>query len=62
MRDHSFELTPDLLQPAPPFAHGLDPANKFRWRVTDVEGRPVAKAKTRAGIRAAMRELYGRAA
>jgi hypothetical protein len=58
VRDFSFTLQPGLFPPVAPFSHGLDRDNPFAWSILDSAGRKVAAARTRAGVRLALRALY----
>jgi hypothetical protein len=57
MRDTSFTLEAGLFTPAAPFSYRHGPRPGV-WFITDANGVQVARSKTRAGARLAVRALY----
>ena len=62
MKDTTFTLAPTAAAACPPYTYGFVPRlpRKACWRVRDGQGRAIGEAHTRAGARAAVRDLYQR--
>lgn len=59
MRDTSFRLELAASTARPPFTYrNVASTRASFWKVHEVNGRAVGRAKTRAGARAAVRALY----